>query len=424
VTVSRIREGDVTVRYGVTEMTTPPWLRSRWYAGLLVVLAVSGVLLAAELANRRFAMVDFEVFHRAGGRILAGENLYRHVEDGFYEWKYAPPGAFLFAPFALLPLFPAKVAWWLFLGLVIALNLLLCVRLATPDFRAAPSRTNRLVLLAALATAVHLHLELHLGQVNQVILLLFLLMATAIVARRPAAFGAAFAASLALKPFALILAPYLLLTRRWRELAAAALATAALALAPLVVYPPAALAAQYAGWRGALADELAKKADLLAPANHTLASLLARYTPLRLLAHGPGGARAIQLGTLAALAALVLWFVRRGRGLPRPAPAEVALLVALVPLIAFTNYNAFGATMFAATILLSRWEALPGAWRGVTVAGLVLVGGNVYDLWGRRAFRFLDGLSLVAVGGALLVLALARDRAAQAAQQEAGASSP
>jgi len=393
----------------------PSWHRTRWYAGLLLVAGICAILLGVELANHRFAMVDFEVFYRAGARILAGENLYRPAEDGFYEWKYSPPAAFLFAPLSLLPLFPGKIAYWLLLAGVFALNLLLCVRLATPDFRDTPARTNRLVLLAALAVGVHLHLELHLGQVNQVILALFLLMATAYVAGRPAAFGAAFAASLALKPFALILAPYLVLTRRWRELGAAAAASAAFALAPLAVYSPAGLAGQYRGWESALGVELAKKTDLLAPANHTLASVLARYTPLRLLAHGPTAARAIQLGTIAALALLVLWFVRRGRALPRPAPAELALLVLLVPLIAFTNYNAFGAAMLAAVVLLARWEALPRAWRGVVVAGLVLVGGNVHDLWGKRGFKLLDGLSLVAVGAALLVLALARDRAAQAA---------
>ena len=37
---------------------------------------------------------------------------------------------------------------------------------------------------------------------------------------------------------------------------------------------------------------------------------------------------------------------------------------------------------------------------------LKLVGGNIYDLWGKQLFRRFDDLSLVAVGGALLLLAL------------------
>jgi len=398
------------------------WFRTRWTAGLVLLLAICLLLLVVELLNGRFQMVDLEVFHRAGRRVLSGENLYRPAEDGFYEWKYSPAGALLFAPIALLPLLAAKIVFWISLGAIFCLNLFLSVRLATPDYREAPGRTNRLVLLTALAVAVHLHLELHLGQVNQVILALFLLMATALVARRPAGFGAAFAASLALKPFALILVPWLVLTRRFRELLAGAIAAVALAALPLALYAPAALAGQYRGWWEKIGEELAKKTDLLAPANHTLASILARYTPLRLAAHLPAGARAIQLATLLALALLVLWFVRRGRGLPRPAPAELALLVALVPLLAFTNYNAFGAVMPAAAILLARWAAAPPGWRAVVVAGLVLVGGNVHDLWGRRLHKLLDGLSLVAVGAALLVVALARDRAAEARAAAEGAA--
>jgi hypothetical protein len=391
------------------------WFRTRWYAGLLVVLGVCVLLLVADLANHKFVMVDFEVFHRAGRRVLAGQGLYRHVEDGYYTWKYGPPGALLFVPFGLLPLFPAKILFWLLLSGAIVLNLLLSVRLAAPGFRAAPARTNRVVLLAALAVGVHLHMELHLGQVNQLILALFLLMAMALVHRRPAAFGAVYAVSLSLKPFALIFAPYLVLTRRWKELLAAGVAAVAFALAPLAVYSPATLAGEYRDWWRELVVELSKKTDLLAPANYTLASILARYTPLRLLAHAPAGARAILVGTLAALALLVVWFVRRGRVLLRPVPAEVALLLALVPLVAFTNYNAFGATVPAAAALLTRWGALPRAWRAAVAIGLVLVGGNVYDLWGRRGFKLLDGLSLVGIGAALLVLALARDRAVQAA---------
>jgi hypothetical protein len=379
---------------------------TRWFAGLAVVFLVCLLFLAADVRNRRFAMVDFEVFHKAAGRAWAGQNLYRPAEDGFYEYKYGPPAAYLFTPFALLPPTGAKVAYWLLLSLVIPANLLLCLRLARPGFRAEPpGRVNRLTLLAAASVAVHFMLELHLGQVNQLLLLLYLLAASAFAAGRPWLFGLPLAASLFLKPFALVFAPWLVLRRRWRELLATAAWTAAGAALPRLSYGAAAFEAQYRGWADRIGEEMAKKTALLAPANHTLASLLARYTPLRAVAEAPGASAALRLGVVALLALALLWYVLRGRELERPLAGDFAALLTVVPLLAFTNYNAFGSTMLAATVLLWNLGALGWA-RWPAIAGMVLVGGNLYDLWGRRLFRLLDDLSMVALGAALLLLAL------------------
>lgn len=387
--------------------------RTRWFLGLGVVFAVALLLLAVELLNGRFTMADFDVYYLAGRRALAGENLYRPVEDGFYNWRYGPASAYLFSPFTALPLFAAKVLYWPILAAVVTANLFLAVRLADPGFREHPARTNRVVLLTALALAVHLHIEIHLGQVNQVLLLLFLLMATAFIARRPVAFGCAFAWGLALKPFGLAFLPYLVLKRRWRELLASAGATAALALLPLATYRPQALAEQYGGWWYMITWELGRKMDPLAAKNHTAASVLARYTPLRLLPLGdPAVQRALVLGTTLALGLLVLWFLWRGRALARPEPAEFALLVLVGPMIAFPSaYNAYGAALPAAALLLSCWDALGRGWRIATAAALVLLGGNVHDLWGKRIFGLLNDASLVAVGAVVLVCCLARERA-------------
>ncbi len=379
---------------------------TRWTAGLAVVLLLGLLFLLADVKNHRFAMVDFEVFYRAARRAWAGANLYRPVEDGFYEYKYGPTAAYFFLPFAALPLVAAKVAYWLFLAAVVPANLFLSLRLARPGFRAdPPGRVNRLTLLAAASVAVHFMLELHLGQVNQLLLFLYLLAATAAAAGRPLLFGLPLAASLFLKPFGLVFLPWLALRRRWRDLAALVAWTAAGALLPRLFYTGPALAEQYRGWAARIGEEMAKKTALLAPANHTLASLLARYTPLRALAGSPEGSRALQLGVLVLLAAAFLWYVRRGRDAERALPGDFAALLTAVPLLAFTNYNAFGSTMLAATVLLWNLDRL-GAWRWAAVSGMVLVGGNVYDLWGKRLFGLFDDLSLVAVGATLLLAAL------------------
>lgn len=397
-------------------------LRRAWATrptfALTAVAVACALFLLADVKNRRFQMVDYQVFHVAAARALAGENLYRTGYgpggDGFYEYKYGPTAAFYFAPLQLLPLAAAKVAYWLLLTAVITANLLLAYRLARPAWRDdPPAQVNRVVLLAALATAVHFFLELHLGQVNQVLLLLFLLAAQGFAAGRPLAFALPAALSLFLKPFALIFVPYLVLRRRHRELAALGGLALLLGALPALRYGGDGLAGQLRGWGARIGEEMAKKQELLAAKNHTLASLLARYTPLRLLADDAGRARALQLLAVALLAGAVLWFVRRGRDLERPEAGDFALLLLCVPLLAFTNYNAFGAALPAAVLVLLAWPRL-GPWRWAAGAGLILVGGNWYDLWGKRLHVLIDGWSLVAVGAVILGAALLRGRALRA----------
>ncbi len=368
----------------------------------------------AEHLNHRFAMVDFQVFYNAGQRVLHGENLYRHVEDGFYEYKYGPAAAFLFSPFALLPRTAASVAYWLLLAGVLTGNLFLCLCLVRPDYRMLPpARVNAVVLLVALTEATHLIAELHLGQVNQVLLGLYLFMALALMKRRAVAFALAMAVSLYLKPFALIFVPYLLLKRRHRELAWVAAFAIALGLAPVLVFGSAKLGAQYRGWMDAIAGEAASKADLLRPGNHSLFSVAVRHSPLRLLPMTWPLGLGIRLGIVGALGALVVVFLRWGREVERPEPAEFALLLSLIPLLACTSSNAFGATMLAVFVLFLAFGRFGPGWRAAVALGALLLGGNHWDLWGKDLFVLFERLSLVTVGAVLLVAALVRGRHAR-----------
>src|ERR1035437_3390908 len=92
--------------------------------GLLLLLAT------AFLPKVLKKTPDFEVYWRAGTRVLAAEPLYR-AEDGHYQYKYWPVFGVLMIPLALLPLQAAKVVW--FYGSVAAL-----VALVAMSFRLLP----------------------------------------------------------------------------------------------------------------------------------------------------------------------------------------------------------------------------------------------------------------------------------------------
>jgi hypothetical protein len=107
----------------------------------------------------------------------------------------------------------------------------------------------------------------------------------------------------------------------------------------------------------------------------------------------------------------VLWLIRRGRHVPDSHVLEFAALVALIPLLSATSYNAYGFLELAVFLLLFRFRQLGPCARACAVAGMVLSGGNWSDLWGRRLWFVFDHLSLVAVGGLILCGVLWKARA-------------
>ena len=89
-----------------------------------LLIAVAVVLIAvAGYATARFKLDfwDYEVFHRAGARVVAAEPLYR-PDDGHYQYKYWPAFALAMVPFTVLPLEAGKVVWYaLTIGLLVVL---------------------------------------------------------------------------------------------------------------------------------------------------------------------------------------------------------------------------------------------------------------------------------------------------------------
>ena len=267
-------------------------------------------------------MSDFGVCYQAGGRILAGETLYR-ASDGHLQFKYAPLSAVLYAPLTLLPRRTADAVWFaVILGL-----LLTCFALA---YRAlAPPRRSAAFLLglSVLVLGKFIGREFILGQVNLLILSLILAALLAFQKGRDGQAGLLWALSLFFKPYALVFLPYFILKKRFR-MAAAGLLTAAAGLA---------LPALFYGWsgNGRILGEWVRTlrqstAVLLEVGdNASLYAFLAKHL-------GPGAlSTGLFLGLAALLALSVLWLLNTTRGgiAPYPETLDFAYLLVLVPLL-------------------------------------------------------------------------------------------
>ena len=169
---------------------------------MVIVLVVAGAY--GLVRTKRSELVDFAVPCTAASRFVAHEPLYRPA-DGHYQYKYLPAFAQLMVPFTWMPKEIAEVAWF---GLMAAMAFAF-VRLslfALPDRRLS---SRVLVWLTVLLTGKFFVKELAFGQFNLPVGLLLIGAVIAAQHGRGLMAGAAVAAGVFVKPYALVLVPWL-----------------------------------------------------------------------------------------------------------------------------------------------------------------------------------------------------------------------
>ncbi|MFD3001929.1 glycosyltransferase family 87 protein [Pontibacter toksunensis] len=377
------------------------------YTWVFFLGSISFVLLTGEVINERLRMHDLEVYYRTAARLMQGEALYRIATDGHYVYKYSPTAAIYFIPFLLLPFSVAKVLYWVLLTFLTGVAFQLFYRMLLPqDGLASDNRKQNIVLLLSfLAVAVHLHREWHLGQVNLLLLGLYIFMMKGLVHGKPVVAGLLLAASLFIKPFGLIFFPYLLLKQRYRTIFYAVGFILLLGLLPMLFYPSLpAFKHLYLSWFQELTIELKAKQRLLTEGNHTIFSVLARYTPVQYALTSAAAIKVYQFVLLVLIGGLFLLFNRWGRQLREQQVPELAFLIALVPLFAFTSENAFLFTAPCIMYLVYNYQNFSLAGKAALILACFLIGATIRDVTGAAVYGYLQALSVYSVGTVLLLV--------------------
>jgi alpha-1,2-mannosyltransferase len=192
---------------------------------------------ALEWFNGRAQMADFRVYYDAANALLHGDVLYGKafgVSSGFY--KYSPFACIPFIPLAILPYSVASALYYLLTtGAIIFFSLRITRYLSG-------SKRNDTEIALPVITGIflidHLERELHLGNVN--LLLLIALFETFILLKsnRNGKAGMLYGVILLFKPHFLLLLPYFVWKRRF-----AAIATTGFSLMAGLLLPSLAL-----GW--------------------------------------------------------------------------------------------------------------------------------------------------------------------------------
>lgn len=355
-------------------------------------LVALGIWLFAARASSR--MPDFEVYWRAGVRAAAAEPLYR-PSDADYQFKYFPGFAALAIPLGALPLATARAAW--FAVSAVALVALLPLSVALLPDRRQPRWLLITILLVGLGK--YYAEDLVLGQINILVALVATAALLAFHRGREAVAGLLVALAVVLKPYALILVPWIAARRKWRSVAAVTVGLAfALALPALAYGVDATVDLHRDWWRTVSATT---ESLLLHSDNVSLASLWAKR-----LGIGSAATALAAVSAIAMLAAAAFVFLRR-RDVAMPDGLEAGLLLALTPLVSPQGWDYVLLLSTVALVYVANdYDRLPRALRLLTIAAVAVIGLSLYDLLGRRLLYTLLDFSAITIGMVVLIGAL------------------
>jgi hypothetical protein len=299
---------------------------------ILVVLLCLGYY-ALEWFNGRAQMADFRVYYDAASALMHGDVVYGKafgVSSGFY--KYSPFACIPFIPLALLP-YP--IASGLYYLVTTAAIVFFSLRIST--YISGSASSLRLPILTGLFLMDHLERELHLGNVNLLLLIALFELYLLLSSGKERKAGMLYGVVLLFKPHFILLLPYLL----WKRRAEAAAVTGLTLLTGLLL-PTVGL-----GWHG---NAQLIQQWLSAMSDHNLALQKSPNTLYGLLNtcffHGQAGGSLVIL-TLAAVVGFYVYKLYRndrseGQTWSRSIRfSEFFLLVALVPNLVHTDTEHF-----------------------------------------------------------------------------------
>lgn len=385
----------------------------------IILLLAAALFLSLEAVNGRLWLNDFRVYYEAANALRHGEPLYgvaHGLSSGYF--KYAPILAAVYAPLALLPYPVAAGIQFTLIVLAFIGSVIMADRIIRRHILADATGSYTPLFLTALVAGAHLHRELHLGNINALLLFTLLAGLSALVIGRQRLAGLLLGAAILAKPHFIILLPWLLL--RWRTKAISwVMAILLIGLTvPMAFLGPARSMELHRDWLHAMAGHNASMVYTGGDA-YQMVDTAYSFAHRALFRHlGDFGETMTVLIVLGLVAAVFGFLVLRGMrhesteaDRASQMVQEAFLLFALVPSLTVTDTNHF---LFAAPlVLLVLHHVLSAgrpAWLLVTAIPVLLAhGGNWSDLLGPLSDRMthhgilgIANLGLVFLGALLL----------------------
>jgi len=357
-------------------------------------VAVAAVV-AFGLGRLPGEMRDFEVYWTAATRALSSEPLYR-VSDGHYQFKYLPAFAVLTSPAALVPLPLAKAAW--FVASIALITILIALSLAL-----LPSRRKALwwlIVMVIVAMGKFYGHELVLGQVNLAFAVIVLLGILMLRDGRGEAAAVLLVGAMVVKPYAVLMLPWLAWRAGVRAVIATSAAVAAVLLLPAVLYGVDGTIELHRAWWTTVTASTAP--NLTNTDNVSLAGFFMKW-----LGNGTTAARAAAIAGLL-LAVGIALVVGRGKDVKRRETLEAAVLLTAIPLLSPQGWDyVFLVATPAVALVVNYDRELPPTLRIVSWGAILTIGLSLFDVLGRQRYGVFMEWSVITICFLVVISALA-----------------
>ncbi|MBK7129268.1 MAG: DUF2029 domain-containing protein [Crocinitomicaceae bacterium] len=245
---------------------------------IIIALIFFTAMVAVEIHNERFYMNDFKVYYEASSDFLSGKNPYHEaygLSSGYY--KYAPATLPFFALYHVAHFEAAKMIHYLICSAMFVLSLIMIVNYLKPTNKSNNSRYLLLFAIGLVVAAVHLTREMHLGNINLVLIFLVVAFAFMYGKNHKLVATACFAAVLLLKPYMILLGLPLIFKREWKMIFQTAAIIILLSIVPILFTGLDMFISMYKAWFN---NMLTHNEGMFS--EHTITSIINAYTGLSL----------------------------------------------------------------------------------------------------------------------------------------------
>jgi len=201
-------------RMGLSTLTRSEWIFT------VFILLFCGLFTVVELNNHKLFTNDFRVYFEATRDFFAGNNPYEHaygLSTGFF--KYPPFTLYLFAPQLLVSYGVGQIIHLSLLGFSLVYSIITMRKLVERyQLFGSLKVPAGFLYLTFFCVAIHLTRELHMGNVNLLLLLFFTLGLRSLLNGKDVPLAVWWSLMLILKPIMILVILPLLLHKKWRAI--------------------------------------------------------------------------------------------------------------------------------------------------------------------------------------------------------------
>lgn len=366
---------------------------------ILIVFII--LLFISELISKRFELNDFKVYYYAMKNFFDNKPIYGipfGLGSGFY--KYAPIALFPFAIFYFIPYFFASIIYYFLIGISIIVFFNYFSLLSKKIFN---SNSSNAIFITLIVSFVHLHRELHLGNVNMLLLLLYTFAFYFIYNEKSVLSGILIGIGLLFKLHFIVLIPILFIFKKIK-LAFVSIFTFLTSLSLIFIFKGFENGLNlYNDWFNIMKVHNANIFYHPDTAYFYFVKLLKFINPSipEIIA---------MLVVISVIFILFVYFViKNGKILSEKPDLEVFFLtyffaIAMIPSLTLTDTEHF---LFSLPVIYIGASLIYNnasmGYKLLFTVGLLLYGGNWHDLWGHKISIFLASNGFLGVGNIILV---------------------